>query len=57
MSDAIKLGFSGFVTPSKGVVVLFCDEKLTFGHESRRLLEPAGDLIKRVAVTDRFTGK
>jgi len=57
MSDAPKLGFSGFATPSAGVLVLFCDEKLAFGTASRRVLEPAADLIKRVAAADRFTGK
>jgi leucyl aminopeptidase len=57
MSDAIKLGFSGFATPAKGVLVLFCDEKLAFGAASGRALEPVGDLVKRVAAADRFTGK
>jgi leucyl aminopeptidase len=57
MSDAIKLGFSAFAAPAKGVLVLFCDEKLTFGAASRRALGPTGDLVKRAAAADRFTGK
>jgi leucyl aminopeptidase len=57
MSDAIKLGFSAFATPAKGVLVLFCDEKLTFGAASRRALGQAEDVVKRAAAADRFTGK
>ncbi len=57
MSDAITLGFSTFAAPVKGVLVLFCDEKLSFGPASRRVLEPTGDLVKRAAAADRFTGK
>ena len=57
MSDAITLGFSTFAAPVKGVLVLFCDEKLSFGPVSRRVLEPTGDLVKRAAAADRFTGK
>jgi leucyl aminopeptidase len=57
MSDAIKLGFSSFAAPVKGVLVLFCDDKLAFGAASSRALKPSGDLIKHVAATDHFTGK
>ncbi|MEX0841465.1 MAG: M17 family peptidase N-terminal domain-containing protein, partial [Xanthobacteraceae bacterium] len=57
MSDAVKLGFAPFVPLAKGVLVLFCDEKLAFGPASRRMLAPTGDLVKRAAAADRFTGK
>ncbi|MEA2951571.1 MAG: leucyl aminopeptidase [Alphaproteobacteria bacterium] len=57
MSDAIKLGFSAFSAVGAGALVVFCDEKLTFGHESRQALGPAADLVKRAAAADRFTGK
>jgi leucyl aminopeptidase len=57
MSDAIQLGFSGIVAPAKGVLVVFCDEKLTLGTATRQALGPAGDLIKRAAAADGFTGK
>ena len=31
MTDAFKVGFGPFTAPSKGVVVVFCDEGLKFG--------------------------
>ena len=57
MSDAIKVGFASLKAPPAGVLVLFCDEELKFGPTSRRFLAGAGDLIKRAATADRFTGK
>ncbi len=57
MSGAIKLGFAPFAAPAKGVLVLFCDDKLAFGPASRQVLGPAGDLVKRAAAADHFTGK
>jgi leucyl aminopeptidase len=57
MSAAIKLGFSAFEIPAEGVLVLFCDDKLTFGTATRRALGATGDLLKRAAAADRFTGK
>jgi leucyl aminopeptidase len=55
MSDAPKLGFSPFATPSKGVLVVFCDEGLKLGPSARKMLD--ADLIRRAAATERFTGK
>ena len=57
MSGASKLGFSGFATPAKGALVVFCDDKLAFGAASKRLLGQATDFIKRAATADSFTGK
>ncbi len=57
MSGAIKLGFASFSAPAKGVLVLFCDDKLAFGPASRGVLGPAGDLVKRAAAADQFKGK
>src|SRR6188768_3414437 len=57
MSEASKLGFSGFTAPAKGALVVFCDDKLAFGAASRRLLGQAADFIKRAAAADRFSGK
>jgi leucyl aminopeptidase len=57
MSEASKLGFSGFTAPAKGVLVVFCDDKPAFGGASRRVLGPAADLVKRAAAADQFTGK
>jgi leucyl aminopeptidase len=57
MSGASKLGFSGFATPAKGALVVFCGDKLVFGAASKRLLGRAVDFIKRAATADSFTGK
>ena len=38
MTDALKLGFSSFTTPTKGVLVVFCDDGLNFGAATRRQL-------------------
>src|SRR3954453_5109711 len=57
MADARKLVFSAFATPAKGVLVLFCEEGLKFGPAARKALAPTGDLVKRAAAADRFTGK
>jgi leucyl aminopeptidase len=57
MADARKLGFSPFSASSKGVLILFCEEGLTFGAATRKALAPTGDLVQRAATADRFTGK
>jgi leucyl aminopeptidase len=57
MAGAIKLAFAPFATPSKGVLVVFCDDALKLGPASRRILGRAADLVARAAEADRFKGK
>jgi leucyl aminopeptidase len=57
MSDALKLGFAPFSVPEKGVLVLFVDEGLAFGPQSRAALKPVGDLIARAAEAEGFKGR
>ncbi len=57
MSGALKLQFAPIATPTKGVLVLFCEEGLKFGRAAIRAIEPAGDLVTRAAAADRFKGK
>jgi leucyl aminopeptidase len=58
MSEANKLGFSGFAAPAKGALVVFCDDGLAFGAASKKLLGQAAlDFIERAAAADKFTGK
>ncbi len=57
MADARKLEFASFAAPAKGVLILFCEERLKFGPATRKALAPTGDLVKRAAAADRFTGK
>src|SRR5262245_41731273 len=57
MAEAPKLGFAGFAAPRKGVLILFCDEKLKFGSAARKVLAPTGDLVARAAASEKFSGK
>ena len=57
MTDALKLGFSPFTTPTKGVLVVFCDDSLNFGTATKKALGSAADAITRAAKAERFTGK
>jgi leucyl aminopeptidase len=57
MTDALKLTFGTFVSPQKGVLVVFCDDGLKFGSGTRKALASAVDLVAKAAKTERFTGK
>jgi leucyl aminopeptidase len=56
MPDAIKFGFASF-SRAHGVLVVFCGENIRFGAATQQLLSRAGDLVRRAAAADRFTGK
>ncbi len=56
MPAALKFGFAPFARP-RGVLVVFCEENLKFGPATQRTLAPLGDLVRRAAAADRFTGK
>ena len=56
MPAALKFGFAPFARP-RGVLVVFCEENLQFGPATQRALAPIGDLFRRAAAADRFTGK
>src|SRR5271156_3445405 len=56
MTEAPKLGFSPFAR-LRGRLVVFCGENLKFGTAAQRALAPVGDLVRRAAAADRFTGK
>ncbi len=57
MPDAPKPGFAPIAAQPQGVLILFCEEGLKLGPVARKLLAPTGDLLKRAAEADRFTGK
>ena len=57
MPRALKLDFARFSLPDQGVLVVFCDGGLKFGPQTRRLLAPVADLLRRAAAADGFTGK
>jgi len=52
----LKIGFTAFDRP-RGVLVTFCADGLKFGPATQRILAPAGELCRRAAAADRFTGK
>jgi leucyl aminopeptidase len=56
MPDTLKIGFTPF-SRLKGVLVMFCAEGLKFGSASQKALLPIGDLFRRAAAADHFTGK
>ena len=57
MSDAVKVGFVPFSAPSRGILVVFCDDTLKLGAATRKALGKASDTIKRAAATNAFKGK
>ncbi|MPZ57514.1 MAG: leucyl aminopeptidase [Rhizobiales bacterium] len=57
MADTLKLGFSVFTVPPKGVLLVFCDDKLKLGSQTRKGLGRAAELFKRAAAANKFTGK
>jgi leucyl aminopeptidase len=56
MPDSFKFNFTPF-GQLHGVLVVFCGENLKFGPASQKALSPIGDLVRRAAAADRFTGK
>jgi leucyl aminopeptidase len=56
MPDVLKIGFTSFAR-CRGVLVVFCAENLKFGPETRKVLSPVDELVRRAAVADHFTGK
>ncbi len=56
MSEPPKFGFTSY-DRLRGVLVTFCAEGLKFGPATQKALTPIGDLHRRAAAADRFTGK
>ncbi|MGC1777222.1 MAG: leucyl aminopeptidase [Xanthobacteraceae bacterium] len=56
MAAALKFSLTGFAHP-RGVLVVFCEDNLKLGPATQRALAPVGDLFRRAAAADRFTGK
>jgi leucyl aminopeptidase len=57
MADARKLAFAAFTPPSKGVLIVFCEEGVKLGPATRKALTSTGDLVQRAAGAEKFTGK
>ncbi len=56
MTDAPKLGFVP-LTRLLVVLIVYSGENLKFRAPTQRALSPLGDLVRRAAAADRFTGK
>ena len=57
MPDAVKVGFVPFSAAPRGILVVFCDDKLKFGAATRKALGAAAGLVRRAAATNQFKGK
>jgi leucyl aminopeptidase len=57
MTDAVKVGFVPLSAGPRGVLVVFCDDRLELGTATRNTLGSAAALVKRAAETNQFKGK
>ena len=57
MAGALKVGFSSYSAPSKGVLIVFAGPDLALGKATKRILAPTGDLLVRASEADGFKGK
>jgi leucyl aminopeptidase len=57
MTDAVKVGFVPFSAPARGILVVFCDDRLEFGPAVRKILGEAAKLVRRAAEINQFKGK
>jgi leucyl aminopeptidase len=57
MTDALKVSFGPIVVPTKGVLIVFSDDSLKFGHATSKALGSAGELVMRAAKAESFGGK
>jgi leucyl aminopeptidase len=57
MAKDLKLGFAPFRAPSKGVLIVFCDDALKVGAATRKIIGKVADLLPAAAAAEQFTGK
>src|SRR6516165_6587602 len=57
MAKDLKLGFAPFRAPSKGILIVFCDDTLKVGAATRKILGKAADQLPAAAAAEHFTGK
>src|SRR5262245_14124779 len=53
----LKLEFSPFAAPARGVLVVFCDDAVKFGPTTRKALGAFADTVTKAAASERFKGK
>jgi leucyl aminopeptidase len=57
MVKDFKLGVAPFRAPSKGILIVFCDDSLKVGAATRKILGKAADQLPAAAAAEHFTGK
>jgi leucyl aminopeptidase len=57
MADGFRIRFGTFAPPTKGVLVVFCDDGLRLGPATRAILGKTAALVTRAAAAYRFKGK
>ncbi|MTW17336.1 leucyl aminopeptidase [Rhodoplanes serenus] len=57
MAEEFRVRFGSFAAPTKGALVVFCDDGLRMGPATRSILGKATALVTRAAAAARFTGK
>jgi leucyl aminopeptidase len=57
MAKELRLGFAPFRAPSKGILIVFCDDSLKIGAATRKILGNAADQLLAAAAAEHFTGK
>ncbi|MEZ5786436.1 MAG: M17 family peptidase N-terminal domain-containing protein, partial [Xanthobacteraceae bacterium] len=57
MADSLRIRFGTFAAPRSGVLVVFCDDGLRLGAQTRAALGPAAAAVARAAAAERFTGR
>ncbi|HVX99886.1 MAG TPA: leucyl aminopeptidase [Pseudorhodoplanes sp.] len=57
MAEKTTFVFTSLSAPAKGVLVVFCDHGLKFGPSTQKALGPLGEVVRRAASAEHFTGK
>src|SRR5262249_13196338 len=57
MAAGLKLAFAPFRAPSRGILVVFCDDSLNIGAATRKILGKVADSLSKAAAAEHFTGK
>jgi leucyl aminopeptidase len=57
MAKDLKLGFAPFRAPSKGILIVFCDDSLKVGAATRKIMGKMAEQLPAAAAAEHFTGK
>ncbi len=57
MVKDLRLGFAPFRAPSKGILIVFCDDSLKIGAATGKILGEVANQLTAAAAAEHFTGK